>query len=92
MGHWVRRFYGLLSDYQIEALFDIVKSNGVHETLSHGHGLSFDWQGQIISKLIRHESFLRLSGQPGFLCRPMANALLILLTIGKRRFRYLHEQ
>jgi len=52
MGYWVRRFYGHLSDRQIDKIFDIIKSNGIDDVLLKADDLSFDWHGEAMVRLL----------------------------------------
>ena len=52
IGYWARKFYERLSDAQIDRIFDIIKSNGIDETLLKADDLSFDWHRQAVLRLI----------------------------------------
>ena len=52
LGYWGRRFYELLSDRKIDRIFDIIKNNGIDETLLKADDLNFDWHGRVILRLI----------------------------------------
>jgi flavin-dependent dehydrogenase len=52
MGYWTRRFYQRLSDRQIDKIFDIIKSRSIDEELLKEDGLSFDWHGESLVKLL----------------------------------------
>lgn len=51
-GYWARRFYEHLSDKQIDKIFDIIKSSGLDVELLKADGLSFDWHGEAMVKLL----------------------------------------
>jgi flavin-dependent dehydrogenase len=51
-GYWARRFYEHLSDKQIDKIFDIIKSSGLDVELLKVDGLSFDWHGEAMVKLL----------------------------------------
>lgn len=55
-GYWARKFYEILSDRQIDRLFDIMVSNGVDEALLQADDLSFDWHGRVVLRLIGHRA------------------------------------
>ena len=56
VGYWSRKFYELLSDRQIDRIFDIIKANGIDEALLKSADLSFDWHGKAVLKLIGHRA------------------------------------
>ncbi len=59
VGFWGRKFYEMLSDKQIDSLFDIIKSNGIDEALLESPDVSFDWHGKVMLKLIGHRALAR---------------------------------
>jgi len=54
IGYYARKFYERLSDKQIDRIFNIIKSNGIDETLLKADDLSFDWHGEVILRLLGH--------------------------------------
>lgn len=54
IGHWGRKLFELLSDRQIERIFNLVESNGIDKALSEADDLSFDWHGKALLRLIAH--------------------------------------
>ena len=54
IGYWARKLYEHLSDRQVDRVFDIIKSNGLDETLLKTGDLSFDWHGEAILRLLGH--------------------------------------
>ncbi len=58
-GYWGRKFYELLSDRQVDRIFDIIKSNAIDEALLKSPDLSFDWHGKVMLKLIGHRALAR---------------------------------
>jgi len=52
IGYWARRFYELLSDRQIDHIFDIIRANGIDEALLKADDLSFDWHGRVALRLM----------------------------------------
>jgi len=56
VGYWGRKFYELLSDRQIDRIFDIIKSNGIDEALLKADDLTFDWHGGVVLRLIGFKS------------------------------------
>ena len=56
-GYWARKFYEMLSDRQIDRIFDIMQSSGIIETLQNAEDLSFDWHGGVVARLISHQVF-----------------------------------
>ena len=54
-GYWARKVFERLSDRQIDRIFDIVKANGIDETLLKAKDLSFDWHSQAILGLMGHK-------------------------------------
>ena len=59
VGYWSRKFYELLSDRQIDRIFDIIKAKGIDEALLNSADLSFDWHGKVVLKLIGHRALAR---------------------------------
>lgn len=55
IGCFARQLYEKLEDSQIEEIFRIVKSNGIHEYLLQSEGFSFDWHAGLIGKALRHK-------------------------------------
>ena len=55
-GYWARKFYEILSDRQIDRIFDIIESNGVVEALLQADDLSFDWHGRVVLRLMGHQA------------------------------------
>ena len=55
VGYRARKFYELLSDRQIDKMFDIIKSNGIDEALLKADDLSFDWHGGVVMRLMGHQ-------------------------------------
>jgi len=55
-GYWARKFYEILSDRQIDRIFDIIKSNGIDEALLQADDLSFDWHGRVVLRLLGHQA------------------------------------
>ncbi|MFC1924811.1 geranylgeranyl reductase family protein [Chloroflexota bacterium] len=53
IGYWARRYFEKLDDQQIERLFHIVWSRGIHESLLESAGFSFDWHGRLIINGVR---------------------------------------
>ena len=47
---FARRLYQRLSNRHIDFLFDLARSNGIHEYLARSPELSFDWHGDAIIK------------------------------------------
>ena len=52
IGYWARKLFERLSDNQLDRIFDIIKANGIDETLLKAKGLSFDWHSQAILMLL----------------------------------------
>jgi len=56
IGYWGRRLYERLSDRQIDRAFDIIKSDGINESLLEAEGLSFDWHGEVVLRLMGYRA------------------------------------
>jgi geranylgeranyl reductase family protein len=56
---WGRKFFALLSDRQIDRVFDIMKTNGVDEALLKADDLSFDWPGKAVLRIMGHRALSR---------------------------------
>ena len=61
-GYWARKFYELLSDAQVDRIFDIIKSNGIDEALLKADDLSFDWHGRVVLRLIGYRALSQFIG------------------------------
>ena len=61
-GYWARKFYEMLSDRQIDRIFNIMKSSGIVEALQKDEDLSFDWHGGVVTRLISHQVFRKAIG------------------------------
>ena len=59
VGYWARQLYEMLSDRQIDWIFDIIKSNGVAEALLKADDLSFDRHGEAVLRLVGHRALSR---------------------------------
>jgi len=59
VGYWARKIYELLSDRQLDRIFDIIKSSGIDD-------LSFDWHGGVLRRLIRYKALSQLVGAARF--------------------------
>lgn len=59
VSYWARRFYALLSDTQIDRIFDIIKNNGIADAVLQADDLSFDWHGKTVLKLLGHRALKR---------------------------------
>lgn len=51
---FARQVYERLTNRQIEAVFGIINSNGIHESMLRSPDLSFDWHGDAIVKGLKH--------------------------------------
>ena len=58
-GYWARKFYELLSDRQVDRIFEVTESSGIIEDLLQAEELSFDWHGGAVSRVIGHRVFLK---------------------------------
>ncbi len=56
IGHYARRFFELLSDEQIDHLFDIMQSGDLYRSLLESEDFSFDWHGELILQGLRQEA------------------------------------
>lgn len=52
--YWARRSFERLNDQQIERLFHIIWSRGIHESLIKSADFSFDWHSRLIFKGVRY--------------------------------------
>ena len=59
VSYWARRFYALLSDTQIDRIFDIIKNNGIADAVLQADDFSFDWHGNTVLKLLGHRALKR---------------------------------
>ncbi len=71
--YWAHRFYRKLNNRQIEQIFDIIESHGIHESLLASPDVTFDWHSNVILDAIKHHSLQkslaklnsRLAGRSG---------------------------
>jgi digeranylgeranylglycerophospholipid reductase len=56
LGYWGRKFYELLSDRQIDKIFDIIRTNGIDKAFLEEDDLTFDWHSKVVIKLLRHRA------------------------------------
>ena len=54
IGHRARQLYERLANWQIDIIFSIIESTGVHESLLRSPELSFDWHGDAILKGLKY--------------------------------------
>jgi len=54
IGHRARQLYEMLANWQIDIIFSIIESTGVHESLLRSPELSFDWHGDAIIKGLKY--------------------------------------
>ncbi len=59
-GYRSRKIYELLSDKQIDRIFDIIVTYGIGEALMAADDLSFDWHGRTVLKLMGHQAISRV--------------------------------
>ncbi|MFQ5924946.1 MAG: NAD(P)/FAD-dependent oxidoreductase [Dehalococcoidia bacterium] len=65
IGYFGRRIYERLTNHQIDKIFDIIESRGIHQSLLQSSDLSFDWHGDIILEGLKHLApWRRLFGWP----------------------------
>jgi digeranylgeranylglycerophospholipid reductase len=55
-----RKLYENLKDEQVDRIFDIVRDNGIDETLLEEDNLSFDWHGRAIMRLARKQAMSKI--------------------------------
>jgi len=54
--YYARKLYEKLSDRQIEQMFNIIQSNGIHKSLLSSPDFSFDWHSDLILGAFRHKA------------------------------------
>tara|TARA_B100000315_G_scaffold216297_1_gene216068 strand:- start:4206 stop:5384 length:1179 start_codon:yes stop_codon:yes gene_type:complete len=59
IGYWGRRFFEHLNDKQIDRIFDIIKANGIDDTLLKADDLPFDSHGKAILRLVGQRALSR---------------------------------
>ena len=60
VGYWGRKLYERLSDRQVDRAFDIIKSDGIDESLLETEGLSFDWHGEVVLRLMGYRAVSKI--------------------------------
>jgi geranylgeranyl reductase family protein len=54
VGYWARKLFEHLQDSQVDQLFDIIRSNGIMETLLKADDLTFDSHGLAVLRMVGH--------------------------------------
>ncbi|MCK5654229.1 MAG: NAD(P)/FAD-dependent oxidoreductase [Dehalococcoidia bacterium] len=54
IGYFARSLYERLTDHQIDYLFHLIASKGIHESLLQSPELSFDWHGKAIVEGLKY--------------------------------------
>jgi flavin-dependent dehydrogenase len=54
VGYLARRIYENLNDSQIDRIFELIQSHGIHEELLQAPDYSFDWHSRHLMKAISH--------------------------------------
>lgn len=54
IGYFTRRLYEKLSDWQIETVFRIIESKGIHQALLDSPDMSFDWHRGLILRGLKY--------------------------------------
>jgi flavin-dependent dehydrogenase len=62
-GYWFRKLFELMSDRQIDRIFEIVKAGGIDEALLKAEDISFDWHGRTIMRLLKYQVVAKTIGQ-----------------------------
>ena len=65
VGYYARRLFERMDDRQIEHLFNVILSKGIHERMLKSEGFSFDWHGRLFLRGLR---YLGLRGALSLLC------------------------
>jgi len=61
-GYWMRKFYEMLTDKQVDGIFNLMQTSGILEELLEEEDLSFDWHGNVASRIFNHRVFLKAIG------------------------------
>ena len=62
IGYWARKFYGRLSDRQIDRIFEIIESTNLDEALLKTGDFSFDWHSKALLSLLKHKAVYKAIG------------------------------
>jgi digeranylgeranylglycerophospholipid reductase len=54
VGYWAHRIYRMLSNQQIEGLYNFISRNGMPHFIAELGDLPFDWHSQLILKTLKH--------------------------------------
>ena len=54
IGHWARRLYERLGNWQIERLHSLASNNGIPKLIAETEDFSFDWHGALILGMLKH--------------------------------------
>ena len=57
-GYWARRIYEMMSDRQLDRLFELMESSGLIKELEEAEDLSFDWHADVVTKVFNQRLFL----------------------------------
>ena len=58
-GYWMRKFYEMLTDKQVDGMFNLVQTSGILEELLEAEDLSFDWHGNVVSRVLNQRVFMK---------------------------------
>jgi flavin-dependent dehydrogenase len=57
-GYWARRVYEMMSDRQLDRLFEFMESSGLIAELEEAKGLSFDWHADVVTRIFNQRLFV----------------------------------
>jgi digeranylgeranylglycerophospholipid reductase len=63
IGYWARKLYERLSYWQLDRLFEMVRSAGIDEALLKAEDLSFDWHSRTIMRLLKYQLVSKTLGR-----------------------------
>lgn len=64
--YWAHRFYGSLSNRQIEHIFNIIDRHAIHESILASPDITFDWHSKVILDALKHRSLQKSLEKLGF--------------------------
>ena len=56
IGHFAQGLYQRLGDRQIDHIFNLAQSDGIHQALLNSPDFSFDWHGEFILKALKYKT------------------------------------
>jgi flavin-dependent dehydrogenase len=60
ISYLAHKFYERLNDREIDKVFDIIYSHGITDNVFADEGLSFDWHGKFVFRILKHPAMFTI--------------------------------